>query len=211
MPGMGGYWLCPACMAAVTAFTSSGAHSKSGKPWPRLTALCSVARADITVKMVVPTWGSLLGKAGVRAAALAWVMAQQRKNQRCFEDRRTTAKSQLIVVDVPRHRTCDKVTAQPVAEQFGKFIDKVAQVGAALEGNACHALPEKVAHRAHGQVAHLVVAHGHLGHDADAQAQAHVGFDHVRVDGFEHDARLKLAGGKGLVDLAPAGERGDRK
>src|SRR3989344_2466228 len=166
MPGMGGYWLCPACMAAVTAVTSSGAHSKSGKPWPRLTALCSVARADITVKMVVPTWGSLLGKAGVRAAALAWVMAQ------------------------------------PVAEQFGKFIDKVAQVGAALEGNACHALPEKVTHRAHGQVAHRVVAHGHLGHDADAQAQAHVGLDHVRVDGFEHDARLKLAGGKGLVDLA---------
>jgi hypothetical protein len=33
----------------------------------------------MTVKMVVPTWGSLLAKAGVRA--VAWVMAQRRRNQ----------------------------------------------------------------------------------------------------------------------------------
>src|SRR5690606_5857324 len=34
--------------------------SKSGKPWPRLTAPCSCASCDITVKMVVPTFGNLL-------------------------------------------------------------------------------------------------------------------------------------------------------
>jgi hypothetical protein len=33
-----------------------------------LTAPCSVASADITVKMVVPTLGSRLGSEGVRAA-----------------------------------------------------------------------------------------------------------------------------------------------
>jgi hypothetical protein len=33
---------------------------KSGKPWPRLTAPCSAASCDITVKMVVPTFGSLV-------------------------------------------------------------------------------------------------------------------------------------------------------
>jgi hypothetical protein len=32
---------------------------KSGKPWPRLMALCSVASLLMTVKMVVPTLGSL--------------------------------------------------------------------------------------------------------------------------------------------------------
>src|SRR5258707_3656108 len=41
-------------MAAMAAsFTASG-PSKSGKPWPRLMALCSVARRDISAKMLVP-------------------------------------------------------------------------------------------------------------------------------------------------------------
>jgi hypothetical protein len=48
----------------VTASSSAGSQSKSGKPWPRLTAWCSAARADMTVKMVVPTLGRRLGKAG---------------------------------------------------------------------------------------------------------------------------------------------------
>src|SRR5579859_7375785 len=37
---------------------------KSGNPWPRLTAPDSAANEDITVKIVVPTWGSLLIRAG---------------------------------------------------------------------------------------------------------------------------------------------------
>src|SRR5256885_13833586 len=77
-PGMGGYWLWPACMAAVTASTSLGSQPKSGKPWPRFTAWCSAASADMVVKMVVPTWGRRLGKAGVRG--VAEVMAEAAEN-----------------------------------------------------------------------------------------------------------------------------------
>jgi hypothetical protein len=43
----------------VSSARSSGAQSKSGNPWDRLIALCSAASRDITVKMVVPTLGSL--------------------------------------------------------------------------------------------------------------------------------------------------------
>ena len=57
---MGGYWFFPAAIASVTASTSLRSQSKSGKPWPRLIAECFSASADITVKMVVPTEGSLL-------------------------------------------------------------------------------------------------------------------------------------------------------
>ncbi len=55
-------------MAACTASSRVGSQSKSGKPWPRLTAPCSAASADITVKIVVPTWGRRLRSAGVRTA-----------------------------------------------------------------------------------------------------------------------------------------------
>ena len=57
-PGMGGYWLWPAAMASVTACGSAVSQAKSGKPWPKLTAPVSLAKADMTVKMVVPTLGS---------------------------------------------------------------------------------------------------------------------------------------------------------
>jgi hypothetical protein len=66
-PVMGGYWFRPLTIASVTAFTSRGSQSKSGKPWPRLTAPFSAARPDITVKMVVPTAGSLVCRTGVRS------------------------------------------------------------------------------------------------------------------------------------------------
>jgi hypothetical protein len=46
-------------MASVTNAVSSALIGKSGNPCPRFTALCSVARALITVKMVVPTSGNL--------------------------------------------------------------------------------------------------------------------------------------------------------
>ena len=59
-PAIGGYWFKPPCIAVVTWLTSAGSQLKSGKPWPRLTALCSVANADMTVKIVVPTAGSLV-------------------------------------------------------------------------------------------------------------------------------------------------------
>ncbi|MNT44102.1 hypothetical protein D3C72_1806130 [compost metagenome] len=66
MPGIGGYWLWPAAMAAVTSSSSFGSQWKSGKPWPRFTAFFSAASVDITVKMVVPTAGSLVVISGVR-------------------------------------------------------------------------------------------------------------------------------------------------
>src|SRR6476619_1055388 len=46
-------------MALHTSPTSSSGISKSGKPWPKLIALCCAASTLITVKMVVPTSGSL--------------------------------------------------------------------------------------------------------------------------------------------------------
>jgi hypothetical protein len=46
-------------MCAATASTSAGSQSKSGKPCDRLIAPRSAASFDITVKIVVPTLGSL--------------------------------------------------------------------------------------------------------------------------------------------------------
>jgi hypothetical protein len=68
MPAIGGYWFWPLRIAVATASTSAGSQSKSGKPCPRLTAPRSVASADITVKIVVPTVGRRLCTVGVRAA-----------------------------------------------------------------------------------------------------------------------------------------------
>jgi hypothetical protein len=66
-PAIGGYWFSPERIAVFTASSSAGSQSKSGKPWPRLTAPCCAASADITVKMVVPTAGRRLVRTGVRA------------------------------------------------------------------------------------------------------------------------------------------------
>ena len=46
---------------AITDFLRTTAGpSVSGKPCPRLTAPCSAASCDMTVKMVVPTFGNLV-------------------------------------------------------------------------------------------------------------------------------------------------------
>ena len=50
----------PAFMAVYARELSFSSMGKSGKPWLRLMAPHSCARLLITVKMVVPTWGSLL-------------------------------------------------------------------------------------------------------------------------------------------------------
>src|SRR5438105_2519058 len=93
-------------MALVRGPSAAAMRSKSGKPCPRLTAPVSVAKADITVKMVVPTAGSLVRTAGVRTARV----------------------SELIVVDVATHGLGDQVPVQPVGQQFGELEDEVAQV-----------------------------------------------------------------------------------
>src|SRR3954465_11769954 len=67
-PVIGGYWFRPRFIASLTASTSFGSHSKSGNPCPRFTAPVSVASADMTVKIVVPTEGSLVVAEGVRSA-----------------------------------------------------------------------------------------------------------------------------------------------
>ncbi len=75
IPVIGAYWLWPCCMASCTAWINVGSQSKSGKPWPKLTAPCLAANADITVKMVVPTAGRREGKViilGAGEVALAW-------------------------------------------------------------------------------------------------------------------------------------------
>src|SRR5512133_2835768 len=190
MPGMGGYWFSPRVIASVTDRTSCGSHSKSGKPWPRFTAPCSVASADMTVKMVVPTAGNLLWMGGVRGAT--FIMGK--------------AGLKLVIVVVAGHRLGDQVAVKPVAQQLGEFVHEVAQVSAALEGDSCHVLAEQVAQRAHRQVGvAAVVAHRHFGDDADAQPEADIGLDHVRIDRFQRDPRLQLALCEGVVDAGSAG------
>src|SRR5207248_3779139 len=54
MPIPGGYWLCPARMAATAASFTSGGPSASGNPWPRLIDAVETANADISAKIVVP-------------------------------------------------------------------------------------------------------------------------------------------------------------
>ena len=107
------------------------------------------------------------------------------------------------------HGLGDQIAIQPVGEQFGKVIDELAQVGAALEGHARDVGTQQVAQGAGEQAPHVfggAALRGHFGHDADAQAQLDVGGDDVRVNGFEHDARLQLALGKGLVNEGAARE-----
>src|SRR5207253_2478264 len=139
MPAIGGYWFRPLAIASVTDCTSRGSQSKSGKPWPRFTAPFSVASADITVKMVVPTAGSFVWSAGVRASRV----------------------SELIVVGVPAHRLGDQVAIEAVGKQFGELEDEIAKVGPALERDACDVLPEQGAERPRDQVALVLALHRH--------------------------------------------------
>src|SRR3990167_7002265 len=210
MPGMGGYWLCPARMAWCTASIRVGSQSKSGKPWPRFTAPCSAASADMTLKMVVPTWGRRLVRTGVRSVMgitfgqWALLCRSDGRGAGRTSGRRGTGfarplasspwrgktrsgsggASQFVVIHLAAHGAGHEFTAQAVAQQLGELVDEVAQVSAALEGHTGHTLAEQMAHGAHHQVAQRVFAHGHLGHDADPQPQAYVGLDDVGVDGF---------------------------
>src|SRR3954471_14959196 len=109
-PVIGGYWLRPRFIASLTASTSFGSHSKSGNPWPRFTAPVSVASADITVKIVVPTAGSLVVTEGVRSGM----------------------GSELIVVRLASHGLGNEVAIETVGEQLREPVDEVAEVGAAL-------------------------------------------------------------------------------
>src|SRR5688572_16688570 len=151
-------------MALSTASMSLGSQSKSGKPWPRFTAPRSCASADITVKMVVPTWGRRLSMCtGVVMAAKEGVVV-----------------SEVVVLALAGHGARDERACQAVGEQLGEGVDEVAQVGAALEGHARDVLPEQVAGRApHQLAAGGVVPDRHLGHDAHAEAQLDIGLDDV--------------------------------
>src|SRR6187200_2947269 len=113
MPAIGGYWLRPDRIAASTASSSLGSQSKSGKPWPRLTAPRSCASADITVKIVVPTVGRRVVTAGVLGSA----------GSRTF----TFERSELVVVGVARHRSLDQRASQAIRSHFGERVDEVAQ------------------------------------------------------------------------------------
>src|SRR6476646_4509277 len=106
MPAIGGYWLRPDRIAASTASSSFGSQSKSGKPWPRLTAPRSCASADITVKIVVPTVGRRLVTTGVLGSA----------GSRTF----TLERSELIVVGVAGHGALDQRTGQAIRGHLGE-------------------------------------------------------------------------------------------
>src|SRR5436190_7875233 len=161
MPAIGGYWLSPERIAASTASSSRGSQSKSGKPWPRLTAPRSCASADITVKIVVPTVGRRVVTAGVLGSA----------GSRTF----TWKFSQLVVVGVAGHRALDQRPGQAIGRHLGEGVDEVAQVRAALERDPGDVLAEQVADRSRDEVAaRAFLAHRDLGDDADAQTKTDV-------------------------------------
>src|SRR5690606_27943059 len=54
MPNGGGYWLCPARIAATAASSTSAGPSVSGKPWPRLIEPVRAASSDISPKIDAP-------------------------------------------------------------------------------------------------------------------------------------------------------------
>ena len=60
-PAIGAYWLRPSRMCSTTRSTRRVGGSKSGKPCDRLIAPHSAASRDMTVKIVVPTFGSFDG------------------------------------------------------------------------------------------------------------------------------------------------------
>eukprot|EP01137_Pigoraptor_chileana_P035362 Opistho-2@29247 len=129
MPVMGAYWLWPARMAVSTASIRAGAQAKSGKPWPRLTAPCWAARADMVVKMVVPTWG--------------------RRLCRC----RLMVCSKTEIGGLAAHGPLQQIAVQALGQQLGEAVDIVAQIGAALEGDAGDVLAEEMTQRARDQIA----------------------------------------------------------
>ncbi|VWX63261.1 conserved hypothetical protein [Burkholderiales bacterium 8X] len=115
--------------------------------------------------------------------------------------------SQFVVLAMTAQGFGDQVAIQPIREQFGKLEDEIAEVGTPLERDPRNVGSEDVAHRLDHQVGVGVVAHGHLGHDADAQAEPHIGLDDVGVDRLERDARRQLLLREGMVDARAAGER----
>src|SRR5688572_23792421 len=105
MPAIGGYWFWPGRIAAATASRRRGSHSKSGKPWPRLTAPCCWASADITVKIVVPTEGRRDCRTGVRMGV-----------NRPWSQGRVVGS---FVVGLAAHDLDDQGAGQALGQQFG--------------------------------------------------------------------------------------------
>ncbi len=140
--GMGGYWLCPACMAAVTASSNLGVAAEVGKALARINGLVLVGQGRHHRK----NGGAHVGQ-----------LARESRGHRCCHGKKMgcscgtpvlSRKSKFVIVHVAAHGAQDQVSREAVAERFGKFVHKVAQVGAALEGYARHALAKQVAHGA---------------------------------------------------------------
>ena len=112
-------------MADETSAINCGSHSKSGNPCPKLTAPDSVAKADMTEKMVVPMAGCLETSWGVMVGVMLL--------------------SQLVIVDMACHGLGHQGGRQTVAEEFCKLENKIAQVSASLECNAGHIVAQQVA------------------------------------------------------------------
>ena len=116
--------------------------------------------------------------------------------------------SQSRIFPVALERGLDHLPAEPWREQLDESIVEAAQPDVAanreprcvgLEGEACRDRGERgIAQR----------VEGHLGDDADADAQAEfdIGLDNVRVDGGEHDVRCTPRALEGAVDARSAGE-----
>src|ERR1700754_125183 len=97
-PMPGAYWLCPPAIARVRASRRGSGVSKSGKPCPRFTALCSTASWLITLKMVVPTFGSLVSICMLTYLRFGRLNARHRSTARflaLFKARRTGRRQTL--------------------------------------------------------------------------------------------------------------------
>ena len=91
------------------------------KPCPMFTAARSTAFAEVALKMVVPASGRRERNPGHKAILCP-------KSSWCFNQ----------IFRVARHGSADQGAVEVGTDQLGKFIHKIAQVGAAFKGNTGH-------------------------------------------------------------------------
>ena len=99
MPGHRGYWLCPLTHGLGHGVHRAGVAIKVREALTQVDGLMLWAKADITEKMVVPTWAAWLAK--VRPMD-----------------------SKAVVFAVQREGTLDHVARKPVGELFGELVPK---------------------------------------------------------------------------------------
>jgi hypothetical protein len=114
-----------------------------------------------------------------------------------------SAEGQLLMAALPKERHGFREFRRT---QLDETVGEAAQEVALAHGDAGDVFAEQMAAGQHAQrlVAGRVV--GHRGHDADAEAEFHVGLDHVGIEGRHDDVGREAGRGKGFVDPGAARE-----